>query len=221
MEQIEFGSKVRVRLDPQTMDIRLETAFGRYASRAEFRPYFIDMEGERVPFSAAEQRSAVRWDCGTGSAARVRLGGFRTEKKRYALEILLQIEVLEQTGEVLFELIPLREAYGEVKKICWPQPLYVCGEERARGFTAMPMMQGMLIPDDCPDELHPFLSTRVCSTECVLPFWGSYRESGFLAIIESYADACLDYHHLPYQPARLSVQWEHSMGTAHAARAAV
>ena len=72
MEQIEFGSKVRVRLDPQTMDIRLETAFGRYASRAEFRPYFIDMEGERVPFSAAEQRSAVRWDCGTGSAARVR-----------------------------------------------------------------------------------------------------------------------------------------------------
>lgn len=41
MEQIEFGSKVRVRLDPQTMDIRLETAFGRYASRAEFRPYFI------------------------------------------------------------------------------------------------------------------------------------------------------------------------------------
>ena len=213
MEQIEFGSKVRVRLDPQTMDIRLETAFGRYASRAEFRPYFIDMEGERVPFSAAEQRSAVRWDCGTGSAARVRLGGFRTEKKRYALEILLQIEVLEQTGEVLFELIPLREAYGEVKKICWPQPLYVCGEERARGFTAMPMMQGMLIPDDCPDELHPFLSTRVCSTECVLPFWGSYRESGFLAIIESYADACLDYHHLPYQPARLSVQWEHSMGT--------
>lgn len=213
MEQIEFGSKVRVRLDPQTMDIRLETAFGRYASRAEFRPYFIDMEGERVPFSAAEQRSAVRWDCGTGSAARVRLGGFRTEKKRYALEILLQIEVLEQTGEVLFELIPLREAYSEVKKICWPQPLYVCGEERARGFTAMPMMQGMLIPDDCPDELHPFLSTRVCSTECVLPFWGSYRESGFLAIIESYADACLDYHHLPYQPARLSVQWEHSMGT--------
>ena len=38
MEQIEFGSKVRVRLDPQTMDIRLEAAFGRYASRTEFRP---------------------------------------------------------------------------------------------------------------------------------------------------------------------------------------
>ena len=64
------------------------------------------MEGERVPFSAAEQRSAVRWDCGTGSAARVRLGGFRTEKKRYALEILLQIEVLEAEKKVkdAFEL---------------------------------------------------------------------------------------------------------------------
>lgn len=210
-EPILFGRAVQVAFYPDSFGVTLRTTFAVYETPTDFEPWFLNAEGRKIPFCSAQKRRVQPYSGGTGQGVRVQLSDFEAEGKTYALALELCIRVLEAEGDVIFELTPLKEVFGEVKELCWPGPLLVTGQQQP-GFTALPISQGMLVPDACKDDFETFTGGQLFSREAVQPWWGSYRKSGCLSIVQTPFDAAVQYRHKPGSATQVHVRWWPSLG---------
>lgn len=207
-----FGKCLRTEFSPDTLAVQLAAEFGGYGTDPGFEPHILWADGSRTPLAAAPRKTARAFHSGVGPGVRVRLEGMTGPDGRPGPSLELQVMTGEATGEVLFTVSPLEEGLSPWKEIAWPGPLLVRGEEDAAGFAALPMSQGMLIPDACADDFHTFMGGQIFTREAVQPWWGVYRRSGYFALAEQPWDAAVRYDHAPGQATRVRIAWLPELG---------
>lgn len=95
--------------------------------------------------------------------------------------------------------------------LCWPSAISLAPENK--GYTVLPVMQGMIIPDNSDDKVYPLFEKRILSREATMPWWGQTGiNSGYMTVIETPFDAEYNYSNLNSKKTEINVAWLPSFG---------
>ena len=111
-------------------------------------------------------------------------------------------------NEVVFELAA-REPGAALSLLNWPKPI-VSGNT-AGDLSVIPLMQGMLLPGDWPQDVH---YADLCNSRTLyMPWWGQIHEGrGVQTILETSDDAGAAYDHPLGGPTTIAPRWYPSLG---------
>lgn len=210
MENITFGTCYPVMLNPRTFGLTIKAPGGEWQTLKDFRPRFLTKEKEELFFDRAKAVEITPMKTGVGEGVRITLSGWKGENRTLDTSLELVIFQIHRTGELRLEYIPLKEELMEVDEVEWPAPLERV--DGSPGCSVFPMMQGMLLYDESPGEIHTFSGGRMLSREAIMPWWGQYTKGGYMAVVDTPWDAKLDYHHLPCTRTTATVKWMSSLG---------
>lgn len=140
--------------------------------------------------------------CEVGEFAGLPKGG------RLSLHLSLMIE--HATGDLVVT-IDARTENLVFRHLLWPGAIEF--QSPAGGQeTVMPLMQGAVIPGDWPTAL-PLRGFCTQSRGLYMPWWGQRRgQAGYMAIIETDADAGCRFEHPAGGPTRVQPRWDNSLG---------
>jgi hypothetical protein len=234
--EIQFAStehELTVVYETETLALRV-TAHGKtWQSLPGFEPYleYLPLEqrrtlqaasadnqtarnyqGEKILLRNARAIEHVSWQTGVGQGVRSIFKGFTYEGRLVPLELEIRIWVETVIGVLHFELIPLVDDSG-VLRVMAPAPFELPGRD-ARSYTVLPMMQGCLIPNNWPQELHTHSAGRLLSRAAYMPWWGQVEEgAGWILIADSPWDAGYCLEHPAGGPTLLYPVWHASLGS--------
>jgi hypothetical protein len=173
-----------------------------------------------LSLAAAAQKETEVYKTGYSTGVRTRYSGFGSGPDAVDLIVALQISIEETTGELLFEVIPVRDPAGVLEECRWPQP-FVLAKAGMKNYTVWPVMQGCLIPSDWATELKGSYGERTCTRALYMPWWGQVRDTeGYQVILETPWDAGLRVRHPAGGPTTVRPVWSSSLGSLHYARRA-
>lgn len=125
------------------------------------------------------------------------------------IELTLTVAVEVATGDVVAS-VDGDLAGLLLRQLCWPGPIVL--DDASSQETVIPFMQGVLIPGNWPHEI----AGKQCDAqgrELYMPWWGQRRgKAGYLAILESDADAGCRVDHPRGGPTRVRPRWDGSLG---------
>lgn len=183
-------------------------------------PYVMFDGGVRVAFKDAQRITLHPWKTGVGEGVRGLYENFGDSG--FSLETILWLDYTR--GELRCELIPGgNDAEGLVKEIGWPGP-FVFDERRADHYTVLPVMQGMLIPNNWsrpvtlparhfgPDRPGP-VDTILESRCAYMPWMGQVAEDkGYILIFDTPFDAGYELDSPVGGPTHFFPCWKPSLG---------
>lgn len=178
----------------------LITAHGKtYRPWPGARPFILRKDGSRAYFDQA-RCDTVPYRSGVGSGYQLTYSGFDGLGD---LTLLTRVWVEDTSGDVRFELIPLRDA--PLAEIHWPAPV---AHLAADGMTAVPMMQGSLLPNGWPRAVAMRGGHPANSRGLSMRFWSQYdNQGGYVAILETPYDGGLDLDCPGNAPVRAGARW--------------
>lgn len=128
------------------------------------------------------------------------------------LSVRLSVLLYTHTGELVCELHPLERDAGDIVHIAWPAPFGFGGEAPGL-YTAVPMMQGFLVPADWEAEIVRYEDGFFHGRDAYMPWWGQTDgEHGYTAIVDTFWDAKGHFDHAPRLHSHFGVRWLPSLG---------
>jgi hypothetical protein len=180
----------------------------------------VRAQGRDAELSLADASRKESEVCKTGYAegVRTRYSGFKSGAGPLDLEIALQVSIEKTTGELLFEVIPLRDPAGALEECRWPQP-FAFAKAGMKNYTVLPCMQGCLIPSDWAQEWKGWYGERTCTRALYMPWWGQVRaDEGYQVILETPWDGGIRVTHPAGGPTRVRPVWFSSLGSLRYSR---
>ena len=160
--------------------------------------------GKNVQFHEARNFIAESLESGFGT-------GVAVKYFFYDGTILLTSCWIEKSVERLHFETRVLAGESLVKTISWPSPLVM--PEAEKGYTVVPVRQGLLIPDNLPFESHPVYEQICSSRDLTFPMFGQVNDgAGYMCIVETPFDGKIDYHHEPMKPTWIHVNWIQCLG---------
>lgn len=212
MSKMYFGNDlIGVVLDATSLGIQVSYKQREFCSSVQEPPYFTVKDGTKVMFSDAEKIEHFKFKTGVGEGVRTRFSDFISDGRKYNAVFETYIWVEEETGDLRCEFLPINEGKSDLVSVAWPSPIDM--QPSQEGYTVLPIMQGLIIPDMSEQETKASLSRRMFSRECSMPWWGQVcNEKGYMAIVETPWDAEYDYYHAPKSKTRVGINWIGSLG---------
>ncbi|MBI4557724.1 MAG: hypothetical protein HY706_09080 [Candidatus Hydrogenedentes bacterium] len=170
----------------------------------------VELKGKSLSFLSAQKREAEPFDTGYSKGMILSLTEFPD-----APELQLSLCINLVGNEVVFEVVAPSEAATELEAIYWPKPVTM--GNAADDFSVIPLMQGMLVPGNWPQEIH---HKDLCNSRSLyMPWWGQIHDGhGVQTILETSDDAGAAYDHKPGGPTRIQPRWYASLGKLRYAR---
>jgi len=161
-----------------------------------------------VPFSSANKIQHCLYNTGVGDGVVSEYSGF----KDCNITIHTYVWMEKQTKYLHFELTVENDEKSQLSNIKWPSPIE--SKPCKDGYAVLPIMQGMLLPDSEPNEIHNFMTGRMLSRESSMPWWGQVsQKEGYIAIVETLWDAEYWYYHQYDSGTSVGISWLPSLGT--------
>ena len=126
-------------------------------------------------------------------------------------------EIVETTGELQLGITPICDVASHLHEIRWPGPMEF-SQVRPDHYTVYPLQQGILIPNDCPQEIRPYIrwyydEEQVYSRSAYMPWFGQVRErEGYWLLAGTPFDAGFHLDHPAGGPTAVSVYWKSQLG---------
>ena len=125
------------------------------------------------------------------------------------LELTLVLAIECATGDLVVT-VDGKIRGARLRQLHWPG--HVVFDDPHALESVLPFMQGVLLPGDWASEI----AGKECvaqGRELYMPWWGQRRgNAGYLAVLETDADAGLTLHHPPGGPTRICPRWDGSLG---------
>lgn len=228
-EWIIETSGQRVRLHKETLVLAVEESGP--AAGQERDPAWRTVEGkdaitfrmsgdrlETVPLSKAAVKRFSIYRTGYFEGIRVALSHFPVSEGEFEpvvgsdFELKLTVVVNSHTNELVCELLPITGDFGRIEHIAWPAP-FEFQSIRAEDYTAVPAMQGYLIPADWDKPILRYDDGMMHGRDAYMPWWGQMKEgNGYIAIVDTFWDAKSRLVHVPEKHTHSSVVWLPSLG---------
>jgi hypothetical protein len=224
-EQWEIkGREYSVRFSPGDGSVRAEMPSGPgWDSKANVgKELNVKVAGRSADVSLADAstKHAEVYRTGHCDGVRALYSGFKSGSDAVDLEIALQISIERTTGELVFEVIPVRDPSGALHECRWPQP-FSFEKAGMKNYTVLPSMQGCLIPSDWGQEWKGWYGERTCTRALYMPWWGQVRgDEGYQVILETPWDAGVRVKHPAGGPTTIRPVWFSSLGSLRYARRA-
>ena len=204
------GLKNRVELSPSDLQMTVYTHGQAWSMIPSFTgDLVVEKNGERFSLRLADAGKKLISSYRTGfkTGIKIALENFRHEDAEIALQISLLICLEGPQEELVCELVPA-EKDVTILECCWPHAV----AESSFDSTAVPFMQGMLLPKDWPKKV--WLYDEVCyGRGLYMPWWGHQNDSSaVLVLIETPNDAGCRFQHPPGGPTKMQLRWIHSLG---------
>ena len=179
------GKEIRVSYDPADFTLVVRTKKAEWAFKKE--PRIVLKSGEALRFSGAK--------CTHGA---FRSGITDGVQASYAFEngltALTFVGLDKDTDRLRTEIYLENERDFSVETLEYPTALEF-GAGQDCGYTAVPRMQGTLIPAGYEEDFH-WQGDHVLKRELIMPFFGQVRgDSGYLAIIDTPFDCLYTMNH--------------------------
>lgn len=179
----------------------------------KFIPYLQVSDGKKLLFSDASLHvekivtglgEGIRWNV----SFREKADG--TDGPGKGPKLLLEVCLEEGSGDVLFSVTPLCDM--PMEELHWPSPFLFEGGQQG-SYSVLPMMQGILLPEDWPKEVKPVEPACFLERNGYMPWIGQVRgRQGWMAIVETPWDAGYELTHPAGGPTGLHLTWQESLG---------
>lgn len=213
MGTMVFGKRVEISYNTETFGFSAEKDGVIFHTADDFEPYLLLKNGTKLPLSTAKTQNTIPYPSGVGDGVLTTLSDFPDLDLSLSLYLWLE----EEGGRLHTELIPLREEYETVAKVCWPAPMHSFDKEN--GYSVVNLSNGRLYPDCYEGEIHTEEQKRLLTRGCYLAFWGQVTgEGGYLAGIPTPWDADYAYDKADGEPMRIGIHWIPSLGKIRSRR---
>lgn len=194
---------LHVTVDRKTFALDVRTP----ATGWRFRPCdegdVVLQDGTSFSLASAQIATADAFRTGYSTGMELKLAGF---PDRPSLTLHITMELVGP--ELLIEIAP----GGDIEYLAtlgWPKPIETGNSDN--DLSVIPMMQGILLPGNWPQELHR--KDLANSRTLYMPWWGQQRGAqGVLTILETSDDAGVAYDHPEGGPTRFQPLWYSSLG---------
>jgi len=204
------GRKNRIELDPENLRISVQAGPAAWPMVASF-PGDLSVRsagkvyGLRLADASAKRVSPYR--TGFRSGLKIDLQDFRCEAGPLDVELQLFLGLEGAEEDLVCEIIA-SDGETRVRECLWP-PAF---DSSAFEATAVPFMQGMLLPKNWPRKVWLY-DTLSYGRGLYMPWWGHQQgQSAVLVLLETPADAGCRFEHPAGGPTRMDVRWVHSLG---------
>jgi hypothetical protein len=204
------GSRQKVRFTDETLAMDIESSATRW-KLGDSAPgdLSVRVHGERaaLQLSHAGSRSITPYGTGYAAGLKVALGSYRLGDRVLDLEVQMLI-TLDGVAEDLECEILATDGAATIQELRWPGAL----NEASFDYTAVPFMQGMLLPRAWPSKVHLY-DTLCFGRGLYQPWWG-WQQGGrsMVAILETAEDGACHFEHPAGGPTRMGVRWVSSLG---------
>lgn len=205
--------EVTLGLREETLAYWVETKGVRWEFDTSFMPKITFSTGS-VAFQDAKEITHHQWKTGVGEGIRTSYRGFSLDGVPVGLALDTIVWVEEVSGDVLFEIAPMQEGPELLRSVHWPAPIQF-SKDCADWYTLVNLMQGLLVPNNWPNEFFPLhFEGMFGSTAAYMPWWGQIRpEGGCQTICQEFWDAAYEVEHPAGGPhTRVNVRWVDSLG---------
>lgn len=158
-----------------------------------------------LPMQNAAKITTTPWASAVHEGVVCRLSGFRGLPRGCRLELVLTVALEMDSGNLLVTIDGETEGL-RLRRIRWPGPVtFAAGADQE---TVIPFMQGALIPGAWPRDV-PGFDAVANGRALYMPWWGQRRgAAGYLAILETHADAGCRITHPPGGPTHIGPRWD-------------
>ncbi|MBI5092118.1 MAG: hypothetical protein HZB26_06685 [Candidatus Hydrogenedentes bacterium] len=186
------------------VDLAMEVTTAKAAWR--FQPCDdadVEMGGAKFGLRSAAKQLGESFDTGYSKGLALTLSEFPAAP---GFELRLTVNLIG--SEIVFEAVA-KDTAAELKFLRWPKPI-VFGNA-AEDLSVIPMMQGMLLPGDWPQEIK---RDDLCNSRTLyMPWWGQIHDGhGVQTILETSDDAGVRYAHPSGGPTVIQPWWAGSLG---------
>lgn len=203
---------IRLALDAESLSLTICAQGEEWRAGGEGRVVFQD--GRDILFRDGKKVEHSLWKTGVGAGIRSRYAGFSLDGQPLGLGFETIVWVENESGDVFFEWMPINEDGPAVKAVYWPDA-FSFEKDSSRWYSLLNLEQGLLIPNDWPEELGkiPF-DGQLCSCAAYMPWFGQVRDgAGYIAINETPWDAGYQAEHPAGGPyTHLSWRWLPTLG---------
>lgn len=187
---------VTLTLDETSLAFTIQ-ADGRVWSWAKgYHPYILMQDGTEILFSSASSIRHTTFENGIGKGICSSYDGFTINGRNveFAFDTMAWVEY--STGDIRFELIPMREEQIDFKAIYWPGHMEF-DTKSDRWYSVLNVLQGLLLPNTWENEVTKLgFDGQMCSSNAYMPWFGQIRErEGYIAICEHPWDAAYHVNH--------------------------
>src|SRR4030042_2414321 len=204
------GERLTVVVDPYTLAMQIRDKDVSWNIEGSTQgDLTIEHDGRNIPLclKVAKEIKIEPYETGFMSGIKIQLNDYVHEDK--LLKIRLQLNICLQTPneDLVCELAATEDA-AAVKQCLWPAPF----EEASFDFTAVPFMQGMLLPKKWPERVWLY-DTISYGRGLYMPWWGHQKDdSAVMVILETPADGGCRFSHPAGGPTKIGSCWGHSLG---------
>lgn len=204
------GQKNRVELNPSNLQMTVRTEHRTWSMIPSFSgDLIVENSGKRQSLRLADagKKEISPYRTGFKSGLKIALGDFAREDEKIDLQVSLFACLEGEAEELVCELLAV-EKNTAVLECFWPQAV----AESSFDNTAVPFMQGMLLPKDWAQKV--WLYDTVCyGRGLYMPWWGHQQgNSAMLVLIETPNDAGCRFEHPAGGPTKMELRWINSLG---------
>jgi len=204
------GLRNQVELDPLNLQMTVHTKSGTWSMIPSFQgDLVVENSGKRLALRLADagKKEISPYQTGFKSGLKIALDNFTHEDENVDVQILLTVCLEGEAEELVCELIAA-EKNAAVLECFWPQAV----DESSFDCTAVPFMQGMLLPKDWAEKVWLY-DTACYGRGLYMPWWGHQKgQSAMLVLIETPEDAGCRFEHPAGGPTKMELRWINSLG---------
>lgn len=215
MNDFHFGKKPSLKIfyNPHKCKLSIHCKKSVF-NFSESEPYFeIDIFGKnhRINLTSARRIHTEDFNTAVDCGVRAVYDSFFVGTKKLPLTIDTTVRIDKETESVLFESKITGDTEGSILSYHWPQPIEF-NDEDPDAYTAIPMMQGSLIPSKWHNTII-VNDGRYYSHDAYMPWFGQrWNNQGYLMTTITPEDAGYDIQHIPSESTRISNVWYPSLG---------
>lgn len=196
------NSELTVAVDRDTLAVTISTPAATWAFEPG-HPGDVEWDGQNFGLHEAKRKTGEAFHTGFSQGMILRLSEFGAAPG-FSARLVFNLTGSEALLEINAADLP-----GTLESIYWPKPITMGNTKD--DACVVPMMQGMLLPGDWPQEIHRNELSN--SRALYMPWWGQIRSGhGVQAILETDDDGGAIYGHLPGGPTRIGPRWWASLG---------
>ena len=204
------GLKNRVQLNPSNLQMTVHAQGQTWAMISSFLgDLVVENSGTRLTLRLADagKKEVSQYETGFKSGLRIMLADFSVKNTQIDLQVSLFICLEGELEELVCELVATEKS-AAILECSWPHGI----SHDSIDSTAVPFMQGMLLPRDWPEKV--WLYNTVCyGRGLYMPWWGHQRgKSAMILLIETPEDAGCSFQHPAGGPTQMGLRWVHSLG---------
>lgn len=199
-KQVSAGG-VTILLEEDSLCFFVEANGKTWRWAADYRPYILLEDGSRLLFSQAESIRHSTFENGIGQGICSSYEGFLVHGSptKLAFDTLVWVETA--TGDVRFELIPMKEDDLAFRAFYWPGHMEF-DEKNSKWYSVLNILQGLLLPNTWENEVNKLgFDGQMCSSSAYMPWFGQIcGREGYIAICQQPWDAAFQVDHPAHGP---------------------